>query len=174
MSLHITEEQILKWPPDAQAVVLLLMAEVAEMRREVAELKRRLAEDEGPRTPQNSSLPPSSQHPHAAKPTRRKSKRKQGGQPGHHKYDRALIPTADCDEKKTLKPTVCRRCGTRLSGSDPAPLRHQVWELPEIRPHVTEYQRHRLTCPCCSATTCAALPQGVPIGQPGELPIENC
>jgi hypothetical protein len=41
MSLQITEEQISKWPPDAQAVVRLLMAEVAE-------LKRRLAEYEGP------------------------------------------------------------------------------------------------------------------------------
>ena len=167
MSLQITEEQISKWPPDAQAVVRLLMAEVAELRREVTELKRRLAEFEGPKTPQNSSLPPSSQHPHAARPKRPKSKRKRGGQPGHRKYDRALIPTADCDETKTLKPTACRRCGTRLSGSDSAPLRHQVWELPEIRPLVTEYQRHRLICPCCSETTCAALPSGVPTGQSG-------
>lgn len=167
MPLQISEEQISKWPPDAQAVVRLLMAEVAELRREVAELKRRLAEYEGPKTPQNSSLPPSTQHPHAARLTRRKSTRKRGGQPGHRKFERALIPTADCDETKSLKPAACRRCGTRLSGSDPAPLRHQVWELPEIKPHVTEYQRHRLTCPCCSATTCAALPPGVPAGQSG-------
>ena len=40
MSLQITEEQISKWPPDAQAVVRLLMAEVAELRREVTELNR--------------------------------------------------------------------------------------------------------------------------------------
>ena len=33
-----------------------------------------------------------------------------------------------------LKPTECRRCGAKLSGSDPEPLRHQVWELPEIKP----------------------------------------
>ena len=46
------------------------------------------------------------------------------------------------------------------------PLRHQVWELPEIRPHVTEYQRHRLTC-SCGTTTCAALPPGVPESQAG-------
>ena len=86
---------------------------------------------------------------------------------GKRKYDRALIPTSDCDETKALKPTACRRCAARLSGSDSAPLRHQVWELPEIKPLVTEYQRHRLTCPCCSETTCAALPSGVPIGQSG-------
>ena len=47
------------------------------------------------------------------------------------------------------------------------PLRHQVWELPEIRPQVTEYQQHRLICPCCGETTCAELPPGVPQGQSG-------
>lgn len=61
-----------------------------------------------------------------------------------------------------LKPSECRRCGTRLSGDDSQPLRHQVWELPEIRPLVTEYQRHRRECPCCHETTCGVLPVGVP------------
>jgi transposase len=39
--------------------------------------------------------------------------------------------------------------------------------LPEIKPIVTEYQRHRLTCPSCGETTCAELPAGVPQGQSG-------
>jgi transposase len=46
-------------------------------------------------------------------------------------------------------------------------LRHQVWEVPEIKAHVTEYQRHRLTCPCCGESTCGELPPGVPQGQSG-------
>jgi transposase len=33
-----------------------------------------------------------------------------------------------------------------------------VLELPPIRPIVTEYRRHRLCCPRCGTTTCAALP----------------
>lgn len=37
--------------------------------------------------------------------------------------------------------------------------------MPEIKPHATEYRRHRLTCPCCGETTCAGLPLGVPQGQ---------
>jgi transposase len=78
-----------------------------------------------------------------------------------------LIPTADCDTVVPLKPKQCRRCGAKLSGSDPEPLRHQVWELPEIKPQVTEYQRHRLGCACCGETTCAPLPPGVPQGQSG-------
>jgi transposase len=46
-------------------------------------------------------------------------------------------------------------------------LRHQVIELPPIRPHVTEYQLHRLVCPCCGISTSAELPQGVPPGGQG-------
>lgn len=118
--------------------------------------------------PQNSSLPPSTQHPHARpQPPKRKSKKKRGGQPGHEKHERPLIPTEECDDVQTCKPTECRRCRDKLSGSDPEPLRHQVWELPEIKPHVTEYQLHRLECAHCGATTCAELPVGVPQGQSG-------
>jgi transposase len=77
------------------------------------------------------------------------------------------VPSDDCDDIQICKPSECRRCGTRLIGCDPAPLRHQVWELPPIKPIVTEYQRHRLTCRSCGETTCAALPPGVPQSQAG-------
>jgi transposase len=156
MSPEITEELIARQPPEAQAIIRLLLARIAE-------LEARL-----PKTPQNSSLPPSTQHPHG-KPPRNKGKsgKKHGGQPGHPKHERPLIPSDECDAVEPLKPSECRRCGAKLSGRDPEPLRHQVWELPEIKPSVTEYQRHRLTCPCCGETTCAELPRGVPTGQSG-------
>ena len=120
-------------------------------------------------TPQNSSLPPSTQHPHAKpkRPKRDGEKRKRGGQKGHKKHQRDLIPPEQCDEIIPLRPDACRRCGKPLAGTDPEPLRHQVWELPEIKPLVTEYQQHRLPCPCCGITTCASLPVGVPSGQSG-------
>ena len=120
-------------------------------------------------TPQNSSLPPSTQHPHA-KPERGKrdgKRKKRGGQKGHQKHQRELILAEQCDEVISLQPDACRRCGTLLTGIDAAPIRHQVWELPEIKPIVTEYQQHRLTCPCCGITTCASLPAGVPNSQSG-------
>jgi hypothetical protein len=47
-----------------------------------------------------------------------------------------LIPTDQCNDVQTLRPNECRRCGAKLAGSDPEPLRHQVWELPEIEPLV--------------------------------------
>jgi transposase len=164
MSLGITEETIARQLPEAQAIIRLLLAKIAELEARIEELQRQ----EKGKTPQNSSLPPSTQHPHArTQPPRRKSKRNRGGQPGHEKHERSLIPTDQCDDVQPLRPTECRRCGAKLSGSDPEPLRHQVWEVPEIKPLVTEYQRHRLTCPCCGETTCAELPAGVPVGQAG-------
>jgi transposase len=163
MSPLIPEEVISRQTPEAQAVIRLLLAEISALRSEVAELRRQLHA----KSSQNSSLPPSTQHPHA-KPTpqKPKSKKKRGGQVGHKKHERPLRPTDECDDVEQLKPTECRRCGEKFRGYDPQPLRHQVWELPEIQPHVTEYQLHRLTCRC-GTTTCAALPPGVPRGQSG-------
>lgn len=150
-------------PPEAQAIFLEMAETIKRLEARVAELERRLG-----MTPQNSSLPPSSRHPHA-KPTPRPkpSGRKPGGQPGHPKHERALVPPERVDETVVLKPTACRRCGERLRGSDPDPLRHQVWELPKFQPTITEYRRHRLTCRCCGVSTCAKLPRGVPEHQSG-------
>jgi len=158
MKLEITEEIITRQPPESQIIIRTLLAKIRELEARIG------------KGPENSSLPPSSQHPHAkpAKPkAKRKKGRRRGGQRGHKKHERALIPTKSCDRVVPLKPSECRRCGERLSGTDQEPLRHQVWELPEIKPDVTEYQRHRLSCPCCGETTCAPLPVGVPVGQSG-------
>jgi transposase len=156
----ISPEQFAALPPEFRA---LLEAVIDYYEGRIAELESRVN-----KTPQNSSLPPSSQHPHAKPPAKKpKSNKKRGGQPGHVKHERPLIPTEECDEVQSLKPTECRRCGTTLSGCDSEPLRHQVWELPQIKPHVAEYQRHRLVCRSCGETTCAQLPLGVPTGQAG-------
>ena len=172
MDAVITEEIIARQSPEAQAIIRLLLAENAALKAENAELRARIEELERQikgKTPRNSSLPPSTQHPHARpQPPKSKSKKKKrGGRPGHKKHIRPLIPTDECDEVQPLRPTECRRCGTKLAGNDPEPLRHQVYEIPEIKSHVTEYQQHRLTCSCCGETTCAELPVGVPRGQSG-------
>jgi transposase len=162
----ITEELIARQSPEAQAIIRLLIAHIGELKGEITELKAEIARLK--KTPQNSSLPPSSQHPHAKPaPLKPKSKKRRGGQPGHPRYERALIPAEECQDVVTLKPQTCRRCHHRLAGNDPEPLRHQVWELPEIKPLVTEYQRHRLSCPRCGESTCAPLPVGVPASQAG-------
>jgi transposase len=130
------------------------------LQAEIARLKQ---------TPRNSSRPPSSVHPHARPlPGKPKSSRRRGGQPGHEKHQRALIPVEQCAEVVDHRPEACRRCGEALEGHDPSPLRHQVWELPEIRPLVHEHRLHRLRCSRCGITTAAALPEGVPAGQAGS------
>jgi transposase len=138
-------------------------ARVAVLEARIAELERQVS-----KTPQNSSLPPSSQHPHAKPPAAKpKSSRKRGGQPGHKKHERTLIPVEQCTEVCDHRPRKCRGCGSKLSGSDSTPLRHQVWELPEIKPLVSEHRRHRLTCSGCGTITCGELPADVPQGQAG-------
>jgi transposase len=156
MSQILPEDVIARQPAEARAIIRVLLARIEE-------LERRLG-----MTPQNSSLPPSAQHPHGKPaPKPKPSGKKPGGQPGHEKFERGLVPPDQIDETVVLKPNACRRCGGRLQGTDFAPLRHQVWELPVIKPIITEYQRQRLTCPCCGLSTTAALPPGVPTGQSG-------
>ena len=153
----LSPEVLAALPPAVVALIEYLTARVAELEAKLA----------GKKTPANSSVPPSTTHPHdkpaADKP---KSKRKRGGQPGHDKHERPLLPSDQCVAVIPCVPSACRRCGQELQGSDAEPLRHQVWELPEIKPLVTEYQQHRLTC-SCGCATCGALPDGVPTGQAG-------
>jgi transposase len=164
----VTEDILARQLPEAQTIIRALLVRMAEQDRRIAVLEAELAAAK--KTPRNSSCPPSSEHPHA-KPPRdqraKESKKQRGGQPGHPKHERALIPTEQCQAVVLLKPKTCRRCAERLVGTDPEPLRHQVWDIPEIKPLVTEYQLHRLTCPCCQESTCAQLPAGVPASQAG-------
>jgi transposase len=162
----VNEEIISRQPPEAQAIIRWLLARIAEQDRRITVLETELAAAR--KTPRNSSIPPSTEHPHAKPaPQKEKSGKKQGGQPGHPKHERALIPAEQCQAVVPVQPETCRRCGEALTGSDPEPLRHQVWEIPEIKPLVTEYQLHRLICPGCRETTCAQLPTGVPHSQAG-------
>jgi transposase len=149
-------------PPHVRAYIEQLHATIDDLRTRMAELESKHVKNST-----NSSLPPSSEHPHA-KPVRPtpKSPRRSGGQPGHAKHQRPLLPSEQCQQVIPCVPPTCRRCAAPLSGTDPQPLRHQVWDLPEIKPSVIEYQRHRLACRC-GTVTCGALPAGVPTGQAG-------
>jgi len=112
----------------------------------------------------NSSLPPSSDRFHSKRrppPAANRVRKKRGGQPGHPRQQRQLVPEEQVHQIIPCKPDTCRRCGRPLSGSDPTPLRHQVAELPVVVPDVVEYQLHRLTCSCCHTSTCGTLPPEV-------------
>jgi transposase len=162
----LSEADLAATPPAVLVFLRWQSEQIVRLTARVAELEARLARLQG-KTPANSSKPPSSTHPHdKPQPKKPKSKLKRGGQPGHLKHERPLIPSDQCQQVVPLVPSECRRCGKALAGVDPEPLRHQVWELPEIQPIVTEYQRHRLIC-SCGCSTCGELPVGVPTGQAG-------
>jgi transposase len=73
----------------------------------------------------------------------------------------------EVDEVVVLKPKQCRSCQAPLSGEDASPFRHQVIEMPPIKPVITEYHWHQLTCSECGETTRAPWPDGVPSGTYG-------
>jgi len=162
----VAPEVLASLPPEVLALIAWQARRIDFLEARVAELEAKLEALLG-KNSTNSSKPPSSTHPHAKPPSvKPKSRRPRGGQPGHDQHLRELIPTAQCVAVVPCVPTQCRRCGKALRGVDPAPLRQQVWELPDIQPLVTEYQRHRLVCPC-GCSTCGELPRGVPSGQAG-------
>jgi transposase len=135
--------------PAVRAFVEMLLRIIGDQQRTIESQQREIDELRGRlgMTPRNSSKPPASEHPHARPAPRPKpnaGKKKPGGQPGHKKAERALVPPERVNKTIPCKPKACRSCGERLAGEDSQPLRHQVWELPEIQPIITEYQRHRL------------------------------
>jgi transposase len=149
-------------PAEAQAALLdawkAMEDRIAALEATVRDLQARLQLNST-----NSSKPPSSDPIGLKrKPPAPPSQRKRGGQPGHRKAFRALVPPEQLRSSTDCKPEACRRCGQALAGEDPDPLIHQVAELPRIEPIVDEYRLHRLTCPGCGQTTCGPLPEGVP------------
>lgn len=152
-------------PTAAQQALLVAFAQyelrLGQLQQQIASLEERLGQNSS-----NSSRPPSSDGPEVKPaPPRTPSGRRKGGQPGHRRSVRPLLPPT---ETFTRKPEACRRCGQPLAGEDPQPLRHQILELPKVEPVVLEYQLHRLSCPCCNITTCATLPEGTPEGGQGS------
>jgi transposase len=140
-----------------------LEAEVAELKGQVRDLLAQLG-----RNSLNSSLPPSRDNAEAREKRKRKAKsrRPRGGQKGHKRSMRELVPPEQVDAIVALKATHCGGCGLALCGHDPTPVRRQVIEIPELRPHVTEYQQHTLGCPCGHETR-PALPDELAHGDFG-------
>ncbi len=120
----------------------------------------------------NSHKPPSGDRSDAKEKTNAKKKkrrsgkrrRRPGGQKGHPGHLRPLVPPERVDKHEDHVPPECRRCGRDLGDVEPnpEPLHHQIAEIPEIRPEVTDHALHRVTCPDCDTTTTAPLPEGVP------------
>jgi hypothetical protein len=115
----------------------------------------------------NSSRAPSSDGPKAKAKRKAEQKRdqpkhgtrKQGAQNGHKAVKNPLVELGENDIVIDCKPAVCAHCGASLEEcADPAPYRRQKYEL-EIKRYVTEYRKHRCTCPECGEVTEGILPE---------------
>jgi transposase len=138
-------------------------AKIAEQAATIVELRARLNQNS-----QNSSKPPSSDMPGTRPPDdKRGRRRKRGGQPGHER--RLAAEPNHVDHVRQHRARVCKHCGAdlatgRLTGSC---LHHYVYELPEIRPIVTDNQCLDVECADCGLVTPAELPPDVPRGDYG-------
>jgi len=152
----------------ARELVVMLLAEGAELRERVEDLERRVDRDSG-----NSSMPPSSDPPksraerrRAAREAYKRSMRRSGGQPGHEGKSRELVARERVDERVGHLPDCCG-CGHEFDGSEERvgdPVVHQQFELAPIRPLVFEHQRLRLRCPACQKAVLARLSGGAGSG----------
>ena len=137
-----------------------LVAELERALKRIAELENKIG-----RNSCNSNQPPSKDTPeqrrNRPKPT--PSGRKPGGQPGHKPQQRELLAPEQVSQVVDHYPDECEDCGAGLGKvDDPDPIRHQVVNVPEIRPEVVEHRLHAGECDECGHRTRASLPLGVP------------
>ena len=140
---------------ELEAKVEALTSALEKALARIGELEAQLGQNS-----RNSSQPPSSDPPGTPRQPKDPTGRTRGGQPGHKQHKRERL---EPDEVVVLIPERCGRCHRKLRGRDPDPRIHQVVDLPEIRPYVTDYEQHELGC-SCGARTRAELPRGVPAG----------
>jgi transposase len=115
-----------------------------------------------PKTSRTSSKPPS---------TDRKERRDQakpgGAKPGHEGHSRIISATPD--EVVEHRPDQCSCCSVALMADVPGETIsiHELSDLPEITPHVTQHRRLAVRCPTCGTRVVAPVPEaakGTPFG----------
>jgi len=140
------------------ALVLALAAQVEALTKRVAELEAKLGQP--PKTPDNSSVPPS-QGQKSNRAERRAAKQRQG-RPGTF---RRLAEQPD-RVVESLTP-ACPHCAHPLGPADqPGFHAYDHIDLPPIRPVVTRVHRHRGVCPACRRGFSAPVPDGMPPASP--------
>src|SRR5215213_5558043 len=133
-----------------------VVAHVRRLEARIAELEAELARRGGPpKTPQNSSTPPSKGFKRE-RPADEGAKR--GPTFGHAGTSRRR---AAPDWVVLCQPTHCPDCGAGLAATPQARIGvSQVVELPPVQPVVFEAWRYAATCPGCGRTTAAEYPAG--------------
>jgi transposase len=150
---------------DALIRALWQRLDVAE--RRIEELEAKLGEP--PRTPDNSSVPPSKGQ-RANQPEKAKRQGPRRGSLGRTGGGRPLA--CDPDETVIAKAAGCAHCQTVLTDADHMLHgRYDKVDLPVVRPVVTRVERYAGHCPCCHGVTLAAVPEGMEEGTPFSVNI---
>jgi transposase len=143
-----------------------LLAKIGELQQQNKALLERIAEleDRGgkpPKTPSNSSLPPSSAQKSNLADKAGMKKKCRKGRPG---VARELCPNPDVT--RNIFAERCD-CGGKVPPKGQA-LAHAYdhVELPPIKPVTTRINVHRGDCPCCGKTVTAEAPTDMPPGSP--------
>ena len=133
-----------------------VVAHVRRLEARIAELEAELAQRGGPpKTPQNSSTPPSK----GWKRERSHGEEAKRGPPFGHLGTSRRRSTPDWIV--LCAPAHCETCGQELATASRERVGvSQVVELPPVQPVVLEAWRYAATCPHCGATTTAAYPAG--------------
>src|SRR5258708_40001333 len=136
----------------------VLEAENAALRKENAELRVKL--DLPPKTPDNSSTPPSQGHK-ASGAADAKPKAKP-----HAGAHRPLHPNPT--QRRDVAASQCQHCRADVSGVMQTPVHaSDRIEIPEIKPDVTRVALLGGMCPCCANPFKAAPPAVLEPGAPG-------
>src|SRR3954449_2413185 len=141
---------------EEQLVAVTTQLTAAQARN--AELEAERARRSGPpKTPQNSSTPPSKGWKREEPPTGAAGA-KRGRPVGHPGTSRRRT---EPDWVVLCQPTHCADCGANLAAAPQERVgTSQVVELPPVQPVVLEAWRYAATCAQCGATTTAAYPAG--------------
>ncbi len=149
------------------AQVQALTAQVQTLVARVAELEAKL--NVPPKTPDNSSLPPSQ----GKKPNRAAKAKRHGprlGSLGRMGGGRPLAETPD--EIVAARPVRCAHCQAALGEADQVLHgRYDKIDLPQVVPVVTRVERYAGHCRCCGGTTLAPVPEGLEPGTPFSVGI---
>jgi transposase len=129
-------------PASIQTLVVYLVGENEGIVTGVSQIEEHLGQNS-----QNSSQPPSEDgFGKKIRPKREKSEKKRGGQTCHSSHQAKYYALSDRDVIENHLPAECGQCGLALSGENPGPYRHQILEIPPLRPEITEHRLHQITC----------------------------
>ena len=149
------------------ALIRALWAQVQALTARVAALEAKLGTL--PKTPDTSSLPPSSGHK-ANRPEQTKRTGPRQGSLGRKGGGRALA--ASPDQTVTARPVRCAHCDAALREADhKLHGRYDKIDLPQVAPVVTRVERYAGQCRCCGGVTLAPVPEGLEAGTPFSVGI---